>query len=533
MTGPGWPHVPTGRRFRLHAVFGALLVLGVFTLWLQMTPFLQSLSRTKGQHPVASTASHVTPLFGNGAAGAGKKEVLDDDLLHLSLLHEHCVRDASVSLPWTFGSPGNQLPNASASNPEVVMHLKDENLLAKLRQCPDVDIFLPLGLRGNGYCQDAVAYVKYLQSRLLPQWALQVKLFDPDLGRGVDYFDLCPKTPMLFFNHYWNGVPSMPRWPKDKPIYMMPNIDMFEITAVHYWQVDAVLCKTRVCYDRVTQWYEQEGNPRGARVFYTKHTSSDPATFARKRLGKSAIVPKDFATIKLVHTAGTSASKGTRELVECWVHEPDLPPLDVYIDSGPFNRLIKKDLKASMQHSRSPLNLTVGMVERSAFAKLTAEAAFHMCPSISEGYGHYINQARAAGAVVITTDLPPMNELISSGETGFLIPVKRRANSRQLMGGEYKGKHGLKGVSGLLGSFGGPDVCKAVRELVENTTTKERAAMGAKAHRAYHEDTHFFARAMEELRQHARGSGLIVYHFHAVARYLTKGMQKLRSFAQP
>ena len=161
MTVPDWPHVPTRRRSRLHTVFGALVVLGTVTLWLQMTPFMQSLSMTKGQHPVASNTSHVTPLFGNGAAGDdGGKNVLDEDLLHLSLLHEHCVRDASVSLPWTFGSPGNQLPNASASNPEVVMHLKDENLLAKLRQCPDVDIFLPLGLHGDGYCEDAVAYVK-------------------------------------------------------------------------------------------------------------------------------------------------------------------------------------------------------------------------------------------------------------------------------------------------------------------------------------------------------------------------------------
>jgi len=88
------------------------------------------------------------------------REVADEDLLHLSLLHEHCVKNVNASLPWEFGSPGHQLPNASASNPEVVMQQGDEDLLQKLRQCPDVDIFLPAGLHGNGYCEDAVAYAK-------------------------------------------------------------------------------------------------------------------------------------------------------------------------------------------------------------------------------------------------------------------------------------------------------------------------------------------------------------------------------------
>ena len=336
------------------------------------------------------------------------------------------------------------------------------------------------------------------------QWTLEVKLFDPALGRTVDYFDLCPKTPVIFFNHYWDGVPSMPRWPKDKPIYVMPNIEMYEMTAEHYWNASAVLCKTKVCYDRVTKWYEQEGSPRDTKVFYTKHTSSDQTDFARKRLGEGAIVPKDFFNVKFLHTAGTSNLKGTRQLVQCWVSEPSLPPLDVYIDNGAFDASVNGDLKKSMQHSRSPLHVNVGMVERSVFANMTAEAAFFMCPGLSGGYGHYINQARAAGAVVITTDLPPMNELISSGTTGFLIPVKRLKDTNQILGGEYDKEHGLKGFDGLVGSFSGTDVCKAVREMVSSTTADQRAIIGARARQAYNADTKFFASAMEEVQEFAR-----------------------------
>lgn len=106
-----------------------------------------------------------------------------------------------------------------------------------------------------------------LKSRLLPVWALEVKLFDPEVGREVDYYDLCPRTPVIFFQHYWDGVPSSPRWPENKPIYLMPNIEMVELTPEHYWRVDVVLCKTKVCYDRVTRWFEEEGNPATLRCF--------------------------------------------------------------------------------------------------------------------------------------------------------------------------------------------------------------------------------------------------------------------------
>ncbi|KAE9039799.1 hypothetical protein PR001_g7355, partial [Phytophthora rubi] len=174
-------------------------------------------------------------------------EVSEEDLLHLSLLHESCVTDTNAVLPWQYGAPGHHRPNGVATNPHEVIHEDDPDLLQKLRQCPDVDIFLPIGLHGNGYCEDAVAYAKYLKSRLLPLWALEVKLFDPEVGHEVDYYDLCPTTPMIFFQHYWDGVPSSPRWPDQKPVYLMPNIEMVELTPEHHWRVDVVLCKIKVC----------------------------------------------------------------------------------------------------------------------------------------------------------------------------------------------------------------------------------------------------------------------------------------------
>ncbi|KAI9985681.1 hypothetical protein PInf_005080 [Phytophthora infestans] len=340
-------------------------------------------------------------------------EVPVADRLHLSLLHEACIANKDAVIPWQFGSPrdGHQRQNATADNDYELINRNDSNLREKLKQCPDVDIFLPLGLRGNGYCEDAVAYAKYLDSRLLPMWALEIKLYDDSLGREVDYFDLCSKTPMIFFNHYWNGVSESPRWPKDKPLFLMPNIEMFELTATHYWRVDVVLCKTHVCYDRVTRWYSENGSPRNVKVFYTKHTSSDQAEFARQRQGSNSIAPKDCSSVKFIHTAGSSVWKGTRQLVDCWILSPGMPPLDVYIDDSASPH--------SLNRARSPVQFKHGMLEPQDFNKLIAESAFFMCPSRIEGYGHYLNQARASGGVVVTTNFPAMNELILSSEMGF------------------------------------------------------------------------------------------------------------------
>ncbi|KAJ8525205.1 hypothetical protein ON010_g15910 [Phytophthora cinnamomi] len=489
---------PGARQGWLHGILAALVVLSVLTLVLETVSLLD----VDGGGEVAMAVTAAPPWM------EAQGEVPVEERLHLSLLHEACVANVDAVVSWQFGAPqgGHQRENATADNSYELIDRNDSKALEKLRHCPDVDIFLPTGLRGNGYCEDAVAYAKYLKSRLLPMWVVETKFYDAELGRDVDYYDLCPKTPMIFFNHYWDGVPESPRWPKDKPLYLMPNIEMIELTPSHYWGVDAVLCKTRVCYDRVTRWYAENGNPRNAKVFYTKHTSSDQAEFARRRLGSDSIAPKDFSDVKFIHTAGTSVWKGTRELVDCWVMASGLPQLNVYIDDSAFNYLFPPSYKRKLDRARSPIHIEHGMLEPQDFSKLTAESAFFMCPSRSEGYGHYINQARASGGVVITTDAHPMNELIASSEMGVLVPARYQHDPKMLLGGKFRGEHGLQDPDGLLVRYNSRGLCTAVRDFISSTTSEQRAAMGARARQQYHEDTKYFARSMRELREFATTS---------------------------
>jgi hypothetical protein len=51
---------------------------------------------------------------------------------------------------------------------------------------------------------------------------------------------------------------------------------------------------------------------------------------------------------------------------------------------------------------------------------LQQSSGVHLCPSREEGFGHYINEARALGALVMTTNWAPMNELVQD-HFGVLI----------------------------------------------------------------------------------------------------------------
>ncbi|EEY52992.1 uncharacterized protein PITG_19859 [Phytophthora infestans T30-4] len=427
-------------------------------------------------------------------------EVAPADLYHLSLLHGACITHKDAIVSWEFGAPG---PSQDDEEHNVATLIKedDPDLLQKLKQCPDVDLFLPSGVRNNGYCEDTMAYTKYLHTRTLPLWALTKKMHDPESGRDVDYFDLCPKTPMLFFQHYWEEIPSSPQWPRGKKMYLMLNIEMWELDETHLWRADAVLCKTRICEERVKKWYEQQGNPHDTKVLYTKHTSSDQASYARRVLGDQ-VAPKNFSDVKFIHTVGGSYWKGTRQVIECWLSRPNFPPLDLYIHNWAYEGMFKGTYNNHIP--KSQIRLTTDEVDATTFSKAIAESAYFLCPSQMEGYGHYMNQARASGGVIITTDLDPMKELIQNDDMGLRVPSRPRHDRNIFLGGRSKKGLGLRDVPGMVAQFSTNDLCKTVEHLLNDVSVEKRREMGKNARLQYHKDTKFFERAMLDLRVLAR-----------------------------
>ncbi|KAL4117735.1 hypothetical protein PRIC2_011719 [Phytophthora ramorum] len=139
---------------------------------------------------------------------------------HLSWLHAACIAKKQAIIPWQHGAP--EYAEQEKQQDAMVLERGDRRVLEQLKKCPDVDIYLPDGIRGLGYCEDAIAFTKYMHSRLLPLWALEDTFFDPETKRNVMYYELCPLTPMLFFNHYWDSRPDRSEIPGSPPRKTLP-----------------------------------------------------------------------------------------------------------------------------------------------------------------------------------------------------------------------------------------------------------------------------------------------------------------------
>lgn len=344
--------------------------------------------------------------------------------------------------------------------------------------------------------------VLVLQSRMLPLWVMTVEFYDAQRNRTFTYHDLCPNTPMIFFNHYWEGVPTSEKWPKTKPIYLMPNIEMYELNAEKYWMADVVLCKTAICARYLNKWYKQEGNPKHTKVLYTRHTTSNIALAVRDQIGDDAIKPKNFSSVRFTHTAGTSIQKGTSRILDCWLTRPSFPPVDVYIAEDLYKNDFAHHFDRFIRKARN-INLHVGKLDSVQFGKVIAESSFFLCPSFQEGYGHYINQARASGGVIVTTDVAPMNELITPA-SGVLVHAEPYGFKKQFLGGTSKEKHALKGVQGFVAKFSGKDVCASIDKMLAEMTPKDYEERAYRAYQQFLFDTVFFAQKMQELRAFAR-----------------------------
>lgn len=288
--------------------------------------------------------------------GSANAEVSPDDLLHLSFLEAACqVENASV-LPWVFAAPGNaadrSFPNPKAST--SLLHRGDPRLLEELKQCPDVDIYLPSEARGPAGCGAIVGPLKYLRSRLLPDWALEAQMYDIATGQSSNYWDLCPQTPMLFLSpdHLLKLVNSA-SWPKTKPVYLMaPAVDFNTKPVPHAANftrsvlelTDVVLCRTMRCDQDIKQFLTRRATEendeekahavKSTRVLYTSQITPDPVTFARKMRDDEPVQNNvaDFAYTRFAHTTWNVSSKTTQDVFSCWNnHKAELPPLDVYL----------------------------------------------------------------------------------------------------------------------------------------------------------------------------------------------------------
>ena len=164
-------------------------------------------------------------------------------------------------------------------------------------------------------------------------------------------------------------------------------------------KIDWVLCKTMSAVQACG------GLARGTR--YLGFTSPDKLSQDVARADE----------IMCLHIAGASSWKGTAAVVEAWRRRPDWPLLVIIrnpkqYDGGPLMEF--------------PLVPNINVIDRRISARELREyqnaCTVHVCPSEAEGFGHIIVEAMSCGAVVVTTDGAPMNEIVMANR-GVLVRV--------------------------------------------------------------------------------------------------------------
>ena len=171
-----------------------------------------------------------------------------------------------------------------------------------------------------------------------------------------------------------------------------------------------------------------------------------------------------------IHIVGASPMKGTRTLIDTWIQKKIKEPLIITANNKSFGntnlftywkslkpkvKLLPESVldkweewkkittinmnttKSSLPHFESiescAIYFCASVVEYNVIQFLQSVADVHMCPSLIEGWGQYIDEGRRAKAVVLTLDAPPMNELISDTNTGILVKATKGPTMKQLL----------------------------------------------------------------------------------------------------
>lgn len=195
-----------------------------------------------------------------------------------------------------------------------------------------------------------------------------------DTQRGVN-------DPQVDLNIFFELIPSdwlslaTANWFIPNPEWYVQEMSLLD-------GVDLILCRTREV-ERIFQSLNK-------RTFYIGFTSRDC---------EKTQVNKDF--FSCLHIAGGSKFKGTEAIVHAWRSNPYMPDLKLVLHFE-FPFIFQKNLKWITER-----------IETDNLRELQNTCGIHLCLSETEGFGHYLMEALSTGAVVVTTDAPPMNEFVT------------------------------------------------------------------------------------------------------------------------
>ena len=251
-----------------------------------------------------------------------------------------------------------------------------------LDTCYPLEISTSQGGRSMGHCSDFILFVYYSGARLNPQYNEAIH---------AEKVKRCPNSTFLHGEYpLWIQFESGAR------NFWMPNIEQVSIKQEKFIsKTSKFLAKTQKTFTILKKYLEEKD--LNIPIVRTFHSTPDPL-YQLEIPGK-----RNFG--RFFHANGHSGLKSTIELIECWKNHPDFPLLTI----------IGKNEVVELPNIRYHYFLNISELRRTQW-----ENGIHICPSVREGFGHYINEARGMGAMLITTDFGPMNEFLNNN-SGVLV----------------------------------------------------------------------------------------------------------------
>jgi hypothetical protein len=340
----------------------------------------------------------------------------------------------------------------------------------------------------TGLKVDAAIYKQYLGSQI-SMLEKPPPLHEKNHGKPAAscvyiFLEVTPNQLKPDMDQRW--VPSTTNTPHSCRVMVMANTDQFTSDILDMPQLELILCKTRQCVAWVTKKQESRSASR-IPILYTGFTSVTPPPDLERN------TMDDLNRFhRFLHVAGRSPHKGTWTILQAWLNHPQWPTLTLTSYNNPMVDTVLLHLKQQSGISKLPSNIQHidKQLSRKKIDRLMRTHGVHLCLSGMEGFGHYLNEARAVGALLLTPNYPAMNELITSSKMGILLEPSNM----------------LEWTNGLpFANVGADEFAQVMNQVVLPMSMMERQERGRMARIAYEEDQSRFHETITKFRCYIQG----------------------------
>jgi hypothetical protein len=174
-----------------------------------------------------------------------------------------------------------------------------------------------------------------------------------------------------------------------------------------------------------------------------------------------------------LHLCGRSKHKQTQLMIDYW--EPDFPKLTIVYSP--------RDVHITPRQDLTNIEYITNRLSEEELCKLMNKCGVHLCCSETEGYGHYIHEAKSCGIVVVTTNAPPMKNYVEPN-TGFLVKTSDKKLLKKQLGSKY--------------AIDKEDFQRIIRQI-QDTDVKTLKKIGENARESYSKEAKYFDNDIKEI----------------------------------